>query len=293
VATRSDPGEASFSVEGLTFTDVTALGKSGAQSKAGQLTWRANLEGNPVKISEYPSEGTARLLHVVSADPGLTRYFPRVVIRLGRHVVADWIEGKAVTALDVARDYGMLAEIASIQAQIHAFRVPAELRSTSPSYRMILEARFTKYAGILPLECFGDRVRVSLDAAERRLSPVLSHPDLTPANLIRDAGTGHLMVVDNELIASHRFPHVDLLNTYRALGADDDGDLASRYLAAWRTVGGDPRPLVSEAEAYEALWALRVVGSSLQRGLLAEALPTAEAYLAGRSPAHPLIRGSS
>jgi Phosphotransferase enzyme family len=288
---RVSTGGASFSVDGVRFTGVAPLWKpgGGGPSKAGHLAWRGEVAGRPVKISEYPSEEAAVLVEAVSADPALGRHFPAVMLRRGNYLVAEWVEGETVRAPSVARDDEMLREIAAIQAQIHGFRVPADLQRTNPSYRAVLEARFRKYASILPLQRFKDSVGARLDAAERRLQPALSHPDFTPANLIRDGRTGYLVVVDNELMASHSFPQVDLLNTHRALEPYGGSDLPGRYVAACRSAGGGPDALASEAEAYEALWALRVVGSHLQRGALSEALTTADEYLEGRQPAHPLI----
>jgi hypothetical protein len=282
-------GRASVAIGGMRLTDVILFRKStgGALSKAGHLAWRANLEGRPVKISEYPSEEIARLLETVCADPVLARHFPSVIVRLKRYVISEWVAGETVSAKIAARDDATLSEIAWLQARIH--RTSLSIGETSPSYRTILESRFKKYAAVLPLERFHERVKVALDAAEVRLPAVLSHPDLTPANLIRDARTGDLMVVDNELMTSHRFPHADLLNTYHSLRSHENGNLADHYLAAWRSAGGDAVGLATEAEAYGALWALRKVGSDLQRGALAEALAVANAYLTRQLPCHPLI----
>lgn len=286
-------GGASFSVQGMSFTNVTLLRKSegGAPSKAGPLVWCASLEGIPVKISEYPSEETAQLLEAVGAEPSLAGHFPSIIARLRSYVVAEWVEGEEMSSRSIARDDEILSEIASLQAGIHGVCLPT--RETLPSYRMILESRFEKYAGILPLKRFYESVRLTLNAAEARLAVTLSHPDLTPANLVRNAQTGCLVVVDNELMASHRFPHADLLNTYHALRRHENGNLADRYLTAWQQSGGSVTRLVAEAEGYEALWALRIVGSYLQSGALTEALATADAYLARQLSSHPLIHRAS
>jgi streptomycin 6-kinase len=280
---------ASFSVQGLSFTNVTLLQKrtGSAPSKAGHPAWRGNLDGGLVKISEYPSEETAQLVEAASAESTLVRHFPRVIARFNKYLVAEWVEGEQVSPRAVAGDDEALLEIASLQAAIHGVRSPA--RETSPSYRTILESRFEQFTGILPSQHFHESVRLILDAAEARLTIAMSHPDLTPANLIRDGQTGYLVVVDNELMASHRFPHADLLNTYYALCRYEDGNLADRYLIAWQKSGGNVDRLVAEAGAYDALWALRVVGSDLQRGALAEALATADAYVSRRLSSHPLI----
>jgi phosphotransferase family enzyme len=284
-------GGASFFVQGLSFTEVTVLrkGAGGVLSKAGHLSWRANLEGRPVKISEYPSEEAARLCEAVCLDAALAPHLPRIIVRFGRYIVAEWVEGKTVSSSAVVHDDATLAEIAAIQVRIHGFHVAPALRETSPSYKAMLWSRFRKYAGIVPFERFCDSIRAKLDAAEATLPPAASHPDLTPANLIRDARTGDLVVVDNELMGSHRFSYADLLNTYHALRRDENTNLADRYLSAYRNAGGEYAPLAIEAEAYEALWALRVVGSDLQRGAFAEALATADAFLARRQRPHPLI----
>lgn len=281
-----------FEVEGRVFSEPRLLRKksSGARSKAGRITWCALLDGQPVKIYECDSEAQAALIMTVAEHPVLGAHFPPCLMRIGAYLVVEWVKGTRVTRRRVRRERDLLLQIAELQAAIHRHAVACAAESGVFAYVRFLWNRLYTYKGILPLESAVQKIQATLDQDMPETDMRVSHPDVTPSNLVVEAKTGIIKIIDNELLTQNRYCLVDLFNTHHSFGPRLGSNLLGPYLSHYQAAGGDLAPLLEHEPFYHALWHLRLIGSLLQAGEIGPAYRQAQAYAKDEIGAHPLVR---
>ena len=254
-------------IAGLDVLDLRPTAASGvATTKAGRLSLRGRTSsGTPVKIVEAWSPDHARSIAELSAG-ALSDLLPPVVGVEGSLVVSEWVER------DAAAPDPDAATLSAMLARIHAVAVTD------------LVAAFDPWGDhVLPRARHAARTLGATERLEELLGPALvyvaatpplvSHPDLTPDNVVPVPG-GH-RIVDNELLGVGSTPGLDLANLARGLEAG-----RSEVLPAYVAAGG--RPLDDATlVATRALWLARMLGSWFVAGrirdcrLLLEAGPEA------------------
>ena len=288
---RKERSELLFEVDGKIFSDPRLhWKKSGrALSKVGLLSSKACMDGHSVKIYECHCELHAVFVERVSNHRLLGIHFPICHMRIGRYLVVGWVRGKPLTQRQIRRKREFLDEIARIQALIHSQALKQSEASSGFEYMTFIKKRLNQFKGILPIDEAVQRIYAVLDSSAFSVEERLSHPDFTPANLILEEGTGKLKIVDNELLTENHYYLIDLYNTHKAFGNGFSSDLIAYYLSQYEQNGGDITPLVEHEAFFDALWSLRLIGSSLQGGAVGKAFHLAQQYLEGRAEIHPLV----
>jgi thiamine kinase-like enzyme len=259
------------------------------RSKVGRLSWRAAIDGQPVKIYECHSESHAALVETVSANRSLQKHFPTWIMRFGKYVVAEWVQGEQLSAKQLVKDKGVLNQMAGLQALIHSQDSTQPFDDDSFKYMDYLKCRLQRYKGLIPIDDAIEKIYLVLEEAkldEHRIS----HPDLTVSNLIVAEESGTLKIIDNELLSCNQYYLIDLLNTYYSLHRVIDQAQLISYLTCYVENGGNLRQLIDREEFFHALWYLRFIGSSLQAGDVGKAFHIAHRYAAGDIEEHILIK---
>ncbi|MGX9115460.1 hypothetical protein ACWTU6_01990 [Mesorhizobium sp. BHbsci] len=253
--------------DGIELADLvpvkSALGGD-VTNKTGRVVLRGTHAGVAIKLYEAFSAEHATFLAAVAALPALAELFPEVRALHGRFVVARWIDGEPPP------DDVDPANIAALQIRFHAI---AADRLPAPGFdfwRDFLRPRFVRAADSIGASIEDVLARVDGASGPR----VLVHPDLRPANLIRDA-SGHLKSIDNECLATSTVPLLDVCQTARACG-DRGTDYWRAYLA--RT---PQRPSQADLDVLRALWLARVAGAAFVAGQLGRAATVLRDYRSG------------
>lgn len=288
---RKERSEALFEVDGRIFSDPRLHWKKSGRtlSKVGLLSWKAFMDGHPVKIYECHSEFQAVFVEKVSNHRLLGIHFPICHMRIGRYLVVEWVRGKPVTQRQIRRKRELLSEIARIQALIHSQALKRSEASSGFEYMTFIKKRLNQFKGILPIDEAVQRIYAVLASSAFSVEERLSHPDFTPANLILEEGTAKFKIVDNELLTQNHYYLIDLYNTHKGFGNGFSSDLVAYYLSQYEQNGGDVTPLLEHEAFFSALWYLRLIGSSLQGGAVGKALHLAQQYLEGCAETHPLV----
>lgn len=273
-----------LTLDGAALTRPRLLG----MSRAGRLSWRAHLDGRPVKIYECHSAEQAEFLEAVATRPELGPDFPAPVARRGALLIVEWVAGQPISRRDLERDPRLLARLAQMQARLHAV-ASQELPEPSFSYPEWLTRRWRRRQGVLPFQEALDRLLEILEGAAPDLEPRISHPDVSGANLVVEAPGAAPRLVDNELLSAGPWYPVDLLATHHSFGAGSRQGLARAYLEAYAEAGGRTAALAEHGRYFEALWRLARIGSLLQDGAFGHAAAEARSCLEGAAAAHPLV----
>lgn len=248
-------------------------------SRLGLASWSASLDGERVKIYQCHSAAQASLIEDARTFDVEGIRFPHCPWRDGDWVAATWIEG-TVWDRKALRDRDRLTSVARFQAALH--RRKQETPTDGLDYPGWLRRRA---AALAPPDLQSAVAAWTQDSESPGSgSATLSHPDLTPANVV----AGHL--IDNELLGYGPVPLLDLFNTLRTTGWRMRS-LARPYAAAYSAAGGDLSPLADNPGTYLALWNLRLLGSYCQSGAPAKARALV-ARGGERSDRHPLCRAA-
>lgn len=265
------------------ISDLRLLGVS----KMGHLSWAGCLANRPVKIYQTVSPAHADYIERVSKDSVLGRYFPRVICRWEEYLVVEWIEGIAPRLSKGVKGENLIEEIAEMQAALHSHTLPAEPESFD--YATYLQNRLRHYLGpFAQSETICQLLNTVQHYVANPVSVRVSHPDITPTNLVIENATGRLKVIDNEMLTQSWYYLIDLFNTYATLV--DSEDLADQYINLYWKAGGDIATLLEHRRFFLALWSLRIISSALQAGDLCKALGLEEHlhrdHLAGQTLIH-------
>lgn len=282
----------SFELDGRVFFQPRLLCRNSgnALSKAGRLAWFALMDEQPVKIYECDSQSQAALIEKVSKHPVLQLYFPTCLLRVGAYLVVQWIEGKPVTWQQAMRDRSILNQVARLQALIHSYSLSLQKPTDSFNYMKYLKNRLFNFRGILPIDDSVKMIFKTLEDNTPMTEEHISHPDLTAVNLIMEEDTGSLKLIDNELLTQNNYFLIDLFNTHYSFGLKSKVDLLDPYLASYTDNGGNLTSLAESEHFYSALWYLRLIGSSLQAGAIAQAYQLSRKFVEDGGETHPLIR---
>ncbi|MDH3746351.1 MAG: hypothetical protein OES47_14730 [Acidobacteriota bacterium] len=255
-------------------------------SRCGLPSWRARLDGVAAKIYRCHSPEQARFIDSLSKLQDVSSYFPEPLARRGSVLAVRWIEGEAWSGEALKRNPLRVRQVARLQAALHSRTIEG---APGFSYSAFLKRRFSDFQAIWPVTEAYESLTDKLDSEPAAdITPRISHPDVTPQNLVQDS-FGKLKVIDNELLSQSSEYHIDLFNTDRVLGSPGLEAKRRYYLESYMEAGGDLSNLVARAGFFSALWQLRMIGALLQDGLVAPAIDAARRAVTGGSPRHPLI----
>jgi hypothetical protein len=223
-------------------------GRPTALTRAGRLSLRATAaDGRAVRLTELHGPAHAELVATLSRTD-LADVLPPVLAVSGSVVVTAWMpsaqDATPLTAIELAR----------LLARIHATPVP-DVPAGFDYFTDFLVPRARRAA--LTLDG-GARLDHALAAAARPpdTSPLrVTHPDLTPDNVLRTDGGG-LVIIDNELLGVGRTPLLDLCNLARGVDRTERGVALDVYLAE-RGITLDAASL----SRLRAMWFVRMAGA--------------------------------
>jgi thiamine kinase-like enzyme len=254
--------------------------------KTGNPSWFGEMDRQPIKIYQAAGPAHAQFIQRLSSHPALERYFPKVLHVQGSHVVAEWIQGTPLNARLIQKDNRLILKTAQMQTLLHM----TTLQEVPPGfdYSSFLQDRLKKYLGpFSPVQTILNMTALCRNHASLGQTARISHPDITPRNLVIESETGELKLIDNELLGYNDYYLIDLFNTYHSFdGVEDAGNA---YIEAYRISGGDLSPLLEQPDLFLALWKLRRIGSLLQSGRMGEALQLAETSDTNKIALHPLF----
>lgn len=280
-----------FEVEGHHFSSLKLLHTDSRYpvSKAGLLSWKALMDDLPVKIYECFNETQAILIQQLSQEPTVKGYFPECFLRQKRFLVVEWVQGTALTWPAISRNPSILQQITRLQAGLHRCQATLDTM-TNCHYLQFLKSRIEKFKGPLPINKAIQKIYYHLDESLPHMPQRISHPDITASNLVLDNDENDIKIIDNELLTRSSFYLFDLFNTHFSFRRIKRPEFQTDYLASYCREGGDLTALVEHAEAFSALWHLRMISTRLQRGKFSQALDLADNYTAGTGgQIHPMI----
>jgi thiamine kinase-like enzyme len=270
-----------FEIDNKLVSEVQRLGIS----KAGNIAYVGKLGNQRVKICQTFSAAHARFIQRVCERSELQEYFPRVLHRKDQYIIVEWIDGKPLTAVSLIAKPQLLERLVRIQVALHT-----QLHDEEPGfdYVQFLEKRLHQFRAILPLSDSLKQILEKVHSATPSAISRLSHPDVTPNNIVIQKSSGKLKLVDNELLTQSPCYLIDLFNTYYTLRHLRQP--AMQYVALY----GQYAPNLQLLEDWDSyllgLWGLRLIGTRFQAGKLAQAYRLASQIAAGEFDDHPIIR---
>jgi thiamine kinase-like enzyme len=271
-----------FEIDSKLLSEVRRLGIS----KAGNVSYVGKLENRWVKIYQAFNATHARFIQHVCEHPEVREYFPRVLHRKERYIIVEWIDGKPLTAASIAAEPQLLERLVRMQATLHTHHLPE--KEVGFDYAQFLEERLHRFRAILPLSNSMERILQKVHGLKPSVVSRLSHPDVTPKNLVFQRSSKRLIIVDNELLTQMPGYLIDLLNTYYGLG--HLRQLGMQYVALYRQYAQSVQLWEGWDSYLLALWGLRRVGALFQAGKPARAYQLASQIAAGELDDHPLVR---
>lgn len=271
-----------FEVDGKSISEVRQF----RISKPGNIIYGGKLGTQRVKICQTFNAAHARFIQHVYELPKMHGYFPRVLHRKDQYIIVEWIDGKPLTVVSLVAKPQLLEQLVRMQATLHT----QQLHNEEPGFDYVefLEKRLHQFRAILPLPDSLKQILETVHNVTPSAISRLSHPDVTPSNIVIQKGSGKLKLVDNELLTQSPYYLIDLFNTYYSLR--HPRQLGMQYVALYRQYVPNVQLLESWDSYLLALWGLRLVGALFQAGKLARAYRVASQIAAGEFDDHPIVR---
>jgi len=281
----------SFTIGDCTIKNLRLLQRKNSDTlgKVGMLSWVASMDGSKVKVYECRSVKHAKFIEELSNDERISQYLPKCLFRKNEFVIVEWVEGRMVTWKEISQEQKLMSQMSNIHSSFHS--LSTEYWPAEKCYLLdYFENRFNRFRSVLPVDEFVDRIFSIFNEKTPTVTESLSHPDITPVNVIVDRVSGEMKVIDNDLFTQSSYYLIDIFTTYRSIGIDRPNDILKKYLSLYIEQGGELWPLVDFEDFFQALWCYRVVGTCLQEGNIQQALDTVDSFLQKNIPTHPVIQ---
>ena len=185
-------------------------------TKVGRVSMRGKWSGRDVKIFECANDEHASFVANLMSDGPCARFFPAVYGVYSRFVVCEWLSGKQLTPRDLSRSRAALDQIMDLLDIIHS-----QTPTTIVGFDYVedhIRPRFGRSCRALGLAEFLVRVENSWNVMKGLADRAyISHPDLSPANMIV-TNDGQVKIVDNELLNVSRAPWFDQMHVVHFIG---------------------------------------------------------------------------
>jgi serine/threonine protein kinase len=211
-------GEREYSVNlgSMAIEGVRPVVKGRLMSKIGRISLRGFWNGKDVKIYECASPEHASFVAETITKKPHSIFFPEVYNVHESFIVSEWVNGKEVKPRWIRGNQQYSRQLGELLGLLHGtfLDVPSKFDYVED----LIRPRFVRCCQTLGLAEFQENAlqswRIMSRLAEK---PSLSHPDLSPANMILTA-QGKLKIIDNELLGVSPAPWFDLLNILFFLG---------------------------------------------------------------------------
>ena len=285
---KEPPNLEPFSISDRQISNLQLLQRKNSDTlgKVGMLSWVGEMGDSRVKVYECRSIGQAKFIEKLSHDERVKKYLPRCYHREREFLVVEWVEGKSVAWDDLIADPKLMHMMTAVHCAFHS-QVIEYWPDEKCYFFDYLENRFNRFRNVLPLDDFVSKVLCILEDDKPQCGLRLSHPDVTPVNVIID-DSGTFKAIDNDLITQTSYYLVDLFTTHRSMRDLPSGVLVD-YLKSYCHNGGNLQPLVDNESFYNALWTYRMVGTCLQEGLIQQGLDLANDFVRSGGSVHPVI----
>lgn len=249
---------------------VKSVHDGNALNKAGRLVLRGERTGEPVKLYECANTQHASFVAALSERPGLQDLLPGVLEQRGAFLVTEWITaGRPEPPTP--------EELARLLAHLHVQPLEALPEPGFDYWWDFIRPRFLRAMNLLERFDIAKQVTDCVDPVWQQETPCLMHPDLSPANLVRNVDR-KLYSVDNELLGLGGLPLLDLFNTALAL----KGSLGQLLLNGYLDARGMQLLDVDE-ESLRAAWLARCSGAAFVGGKVKTLWKLVENYDAGEN----------
>lgn len=185
-------------------------------TKVGRVSMRGKLNGRDVKIFECANGEHASFVASLMAEGPGSRFFPDVYGVHKEFVVSEWVSGRQLTSRDLVRSQTLIGQLEDVLGIIHG-----QSPESSAGFDYVedhIRPRFARGCRALGLARFFNRVENSWSVMRGLSSrPFISHPDLSPANMIVTK-QGQVKIVDNELLNVSRAPWFDQMHVVHFIG---------------------------------------------------------------------------
>ncbi len=209
----------------LKISEVRPVVEGRMLTKVGRISLRGKLDGREVKIVEYANREHASFAADLMSGEAAFRYFPEVYGIHDEFVVSGWVSGRKVTPRDILRSADHRGQLREFLDILHG--MPPSGPAGFDYVEDLILPRFARACRALGLADLLDRVEKSwLAVKELADRAYISHPDLSPANMIVEKN-GQLKFVDNELLNVSRSPWFDEMHIVHFLGDGSIGGAGS------------------------------------------------------------------
>ena len=185
-------------------------------TKAGRMCLKGTLNNRPVKVYECAHPEHARFVSNIMQEAPLEEFFPKVYGIHDRFIISEWVDGKELKPRTLSKNRQHIEKLDKFITRLHATRIHDS--AGFDYFTDYIHPRFKKCCEVLGLIEFYNNIN---DLAQTLLEPVgtkwLSHPDITPANIIVTR-SGQIKVIDNELLSVSCLPVFDQLNIIYGFG---------------------------------------------------------------------------
>lgn len=247
----------SVSVGGVVIDNLRPLGgfRSPGVTKAGRLSFQGTCGGVKVKVYSALKPDQVKFRVALQSFNAFGLAFPPLIAYDARLVVEQWIDGVPIRNANAAERLRAKSEINSFLRNIRAeIELALAHRSAFCYFDDYLIPRLGAWRCLGLVDDFVSVWKQRL--VEARLPSLISHADLSADNVLIEAATGRLVVIDNELLGVGPGWILDERNSFLK-----DFDK-----------GGIELSMPVDPAFIELSWALRKSGSAIDAGEPGKAL---------------------
>jgi serine/threonine protein kinase len=208
--------EYSFKLGSITIEGAKPVVKGRLTSKLGRISLRGVWSGKDVKIYECASPEHAEFTAEMTTKKPYRVFFPEVYHVHESFIVSQWVIGQEIKPRWLRSKPVYSKQLGELLSLLHGTFI--EGPSKFDYIEDLIRPRFEHCCQTLGLMKLKEDVLESWRIMSQLVNgPSLSHPDLSPANIILNP-QGNLKIIDNELLGASSAPWFDLLNILYFLG---------------------------------------------------------------------------